>query len=86
MKGSEAGSREPTRFASAKGGNGGLDPDITPSDALAQIPMVARATGLSDSVLKQLISRETQGAQLGFLGSTYINVLQLNEALHQLQK
>jgi K+-transporting ATPase ATPase C chain len=64
----------------------GLDPDITPSDALAQIPMVARATGLSDSALRQLISRQARGPQLGFLGSTYINVLQLNEALHQLQK
>jgi K+-transporting ATPase ATPase C chain len=64
----------------------GIDPDITPSDALAELPMVAKATGLSESVLKKLISQQTQGAQLGFLGSTYINVLQLNEALVNLEK
>jgi K+-transporting ATPase ATPase C chain len=64
----------------------GIDPDITPQDALAELPMVAKATGLSSSVLKRLINQQTQGAELGFLGSTYINVLQLNEALAKLEK
>jgi K+-transporting ATPase ATPase C chain len=59
----------------------GIDPDITPTDARAEIPMVSKATGLSASILTRLIDQETQGAQLGFLGSTYIDVLQLNEAL-----
>jgi K+-transporting ATPase ATPase C chain len=62
----------------------GLDPDITPQDALVQIPMVSRATGISPSALRALISRETNSAQLGFLGSSYIDVLQLNEALAKL--
>jgi K+-transporting ATPase c subunit len=48
--------------------------------------MVSRATGLSPSTLKNLISQETQGAELGFLGSQYIDVLQLNEALVKLEK
>ena len=43
--------------------------------------MVSEATGLSPATLRALIARETNGAQLGFLGSSYINVLQLNEAL-----
>ncbi len=59
----------------------GIDPDITPTDARAEIPMVSKATGLSATALNRLIDQETQGAQLGFLGSTYIDVLQLNEAL-----
>ena len=63
----------------------GYDPDITPQDALVQIPMVAKATGLAPSALRQLIFKETHGAQLGFLGSTYIDVLQLNEALAKLR-
>lgn len=63
----------------------GYDPDITPADAVAQIPMVSRATGLSPSTLRSLIARETSGAQLGFLGSSYLNVLQLNEALAKLR-
>ena len=59
----------------------GLDPDITPADAYAEVPMVSKATGLSPRVLDQLIARESQPAELGFLGSDYIDVLQLNEAL-----
>ena len=63
----------------------GIDPDITAADALAQIPMVSKATGIAPSALRALIARENNGAQLGFLGSSYINVLQLNEALQQLR-
>ena len=63
----------------------GLDPDITPQDALAQIPMVSKASGIAPSALRALIAKETNGAQLGFLGSSYIDVLQLNEALARLR-
>jgi K+-transporting ATPase ATPase C chain len=63
----------------------GLDPDITPQDAQAEIPMVSRATGISAASLQHLISQQTNGAQLGFLGSPYVNVLQLNEALKKLE-
>jgi K+-transporting ATPase ATPase C chain len=63
----------------------GLDPDITPLDAVVQVPMVAKATGIAPSALRTLIAKETNSAQLGFLGSSYIDVLQLNEALAQLR-
>ena len=63
----------------------GYDPDITAADALVQIPMVSKATGIAPSALRALIARENRGAQLGFLGSSYINVLQLNEALARLR-
>jgi K+-transporting ATPase ATPase C chain len=63
----------------------GLDPDITPADAYAQVPMVSKATGLSKKVLDGLIARETTTAQFGFLGSDYIVVLQLNTALSKMQ-
>jgi potassium-transporting ATPase KdpC subunit len=63
----------------------GYDPDITAADATAQIPMVSEATGLSPSSLRALIARQNNGAQLGFLGSSFINVLQLNEALAKLR-
>ncbi|MGD0313374.1 MAG: potassium-transporting ATPase subunit C [Acidimicrobiales bacterium] len=63
----------------------GYDPDITAADATAEIPMVSAATGLSPSTLRALIARENNGAQFGFLGSSYINVLQLNEALVKLR-
>jgi len=47
--------------------------------------MVARATGVSAGALRTLISQQTTGMQLGFLGSPYVNVLQLNEALAKLK-
>lgn len=63
----------------------GLDPDITPADALVQVPMVARATGISPARLRQLIRAETISPELGFLGPSYIDVLNLNEALARLR-
>ena len=59
----------------------GLDPDITPADAYVQVPMVSRARGISEQRLRALIAGQTHPAQLGFLGSDYIDVLSLNEAL-----
>ena len=64
----------------------GCDPDISQEDALVQIPMVSKATGLSPSVLERLVISQTQGVELGFLGTSYINVLRLNEALANLER
>jgi potassium-transporting ATPase KdpC subunit len=64
----------------------GLDPNITPQDADAEVPMVSRATGIPASRLRALIDQQTQGMQLGFLGSPFVNVLQLNEALATLKE
>ncbi len=64
----------------------GYDPDISAADALVQIPMVTKATGVAPKALRALIARETHAAQWGFLGSSYIDVLQLNEGLAKLEK
>lgn len=61
------------------------DPDISAQDATVQIPMVSKATGISPSKLRTLIKSQTHGAQFGFMGSSYVDVLQLNEALARLQ-
>jgi K+-transporting ATPase ATPase C chain len=63
----------------------GLDPDITPADALAQIPMVSSATGISPQRLRALIRAQTTAPELGFLGPAYVDVLQLNSALARLR-
>jgi K+-transporting ATPase ATPase C chain len=63
----------------------GLDPDITVADADVQLAMIAKARGLSIGELRALVQSQTRGAQFGFLGSTYLNVLQLNQALAKLQ-
>jgi K+-transporting ATPase ATPase C chain len=62
----------------------GYDPDISPDDASVQIPMISKATGVAPTALRSLIKSETHGAELGFMGSHYIDVLQLNERLARL--
>jgi potassium-transporting ATPase KdpC subunit len=62
----------------------GVDPDIAPADAYAQVSAVAKARGLPVSALRALVTSQIQHPQFGFLGSAYINVLQLNEALARL--
>lgn len=67
------------------GSGSGLDPDISPSGALAQVGIVSRARHLPYSVVASLVKSHVVGEQLGFLGSDYVNVLQLNEALSKLR-
>jgi len=64
----------------------GYDPDISAIDATVQIPMVTKATGISPERLRTLIAQQTHPAQWGFMGSSYIDVLQLNEGLARLEK
>ena len=56
----------------------GLDPDISPGSAEAQAARVAKARGVSLEEVKQLITRNTKGPDLGFLGEPRVNVLELN--------
>ena len=63
----------------------GVDPDISPAAAYAQVPMVARARGLSQATVRRLVAAHVHGAQFGFLGAPYVNVLELNQALARLR-
>lgn len=62
----------------------GLDPDISPEGALAQVTRVAAARGLSEDALRDLIAAQTRGPDLGILGQPRVNVLALNLALDAL--
>lgn len=64
----------------------GLDPDITVAAAEFQIARVARARGVSEEKVRELVFRITRGRQFGVLGEPRVNVLKLNLALDEPQK
>ncbi len=63
----------------------GLDPDISPAAALAQVPRISKLTGVSQDKLQALITQNTNPPQLGMLGDSAVNVLKLNIGLEQLK-
>jgi K+-transporting ATPase ATPase C chain len=59
----------------------GLDPDISPAYAALQVNRVARERGLAVAKVQQLVSENTEGRTLGFLGEPRVNVVTLNNDL-----
>lgn len=62
-----------------------VDPDISPAGAYAQVNAVAKARGLPVAEVRQLVASHISGPEFGFLGSSYVNVLALNETLLKLK-
>src|SRR6266568_5792355 len=52
----------------------GFDPNITPAAAEFQLPRIANARGTSVEGLRELVTKHTEGRQLGFLGEPRVNV------------
>ncbi len=59
----------------------GLDPDISPENARAQVARVAAARHVSPADVEAIVDRETLGRIFGILGEPRCNVLALNRAL-----
>jgi len=64
----------------------GLDPDISPENAMIQVSRVAKARGLPKSEVQELVNQHIEGPQFGFLGADRVNVLKLNIALDELAR
>jgi len=59
----------------------GLDPEISPATALAQVPAVAKARALAEEKIRALVQAHVDGRTFGLIGEPRVNVLQLNLAL-----
>ncbi len=62
----------------------GLDPHISPSNAVLQLARVARMRHLNEQTVRRLVAEHTAGPQFGWLGSSRVSVLELNLALDKM--
>ncbi|HXE61977.1 MAG TPA: potassium-transporting ATPase subunit KdpC [Bryobacteraceae bacterium] len=61
----------------------GLDPEISPANAMAQAPRVAEARGVDLEKVRMLVDINTTGRDLAVFGERRVNVLKLNMMLDQ---
>lgn len=59
----------------------GLDPDLSPASAFAQVARVARVRNLPVARVRALVEAHVETPFLGILGDPTVNVLALNRAL-----
>lgn len=61
----------------------GLDPHISPENALAQVSRIAAARGVDESAVRELIDAATEGPLFGLYGESRVNVLLTNIAFDE---
>ena len=72
---------EPVPADAVTASGSGLDPQISLRNAELQTARVAKARGLNEGKVRELIQQNTNGPDLGVLGEPGVNVLELNLAL-----
>ncbi|MBL6082264.1 potassium-transporting ATPase subunit KdpC [Belnapia sp. T18] len=81
----EANGPAPMPADAATASGSGLDPHISPANAVRQIARVAAARGLPAERVQAAVAANTEGRELGLLGEPRVNVLRLNLALDALR-
>jgi K+-transporting ATPase ATPase C chain len=72
---------EPVPADAVTASGSGLDPEISLHNTELQLVRVAKARGLSEDKVHELVQQNTNGRDLGVFGDPGVNVLQLNIAL-----
>jgi K+-transporting ATPase ATPase C chain len=64
----------------------GLDPDLSPAAAYAQVAHVAKARQVSAEQVRTLVAMNVEAPTLGLIGEPRVNVLALNRALDAVRR
>jgi len=78
LRAADPGNTAPVPVDLVTASGSGLDPHISPAAARYQLARVARTRGVSEERVANLLSKATEGRQLGVLGEPRVNVLELN--------
>lgn len=80
----ERGGTEPVPSELLYSSGSGLDPHLSPEAVKYQIPLVAKAKGISEEKLARLVDATLESPEWGLFGSSKINILKLNLKLRSI--